>query len=176
MIAAFIQFFRSPRGRYILDKLIIKIPYAGGLLHKTSIEIFARVFHALYSESGDNLRVIKTAAEACRNKYMESRIKNVAIPLMLKDGLGLIESLEATGVFTKTALSRFRSGSEAGALKSASLQLANYYERETSYKMKAFIDLVNILISVVIVLVVIALTVVSSETAVIRPKMPGLKY
>ncbi|MCP4723536.1 MAG: type II secretion system F family protein, partial [bacterium] len=47
MIAAFIQFFRSPRGRYILDKLIIKIPYAGGLLHKTSIEIFARVFHAL---------------------------------------------------------------------------------------------------------------------------------
>jgi len=175
-VIAAIYFARSPRGRFLIDKYIIKFPYIGSLMHKTSIEIFARIFHALYSESGDNISVIRIAAEACRNKYMEYQIINVAIPHMLKEGGGLVESLERTGVFTRTALSRLRSGSEAGALKSATLQLANYYESETTYRMKGFIDWVNISVSLVIVLVVIGLTIVSSETAVVSPKMPGLNY
>jgi len=175
-IVALVQVIRSRRGRSFIDKWIIRIPYIGPLFHKTSIEIFARVFNALYSESGDNISVIKIAAEACRNTYMKSQIVSVAIPLMLKEGRGLVESLEATGVFTRTALSRLRSGAEAGALKSSALQLANYYEKETVYRLKGFIDWVSVSVSVVIVLVVIALTIVSSETAVISPKMPGMRY
>ncbi len=171
-----VSFMRSVKGRKIFDTFSIRLPYIGGLLHKTSIEIFSRVFHALYSDSGDNIHVIKVAAEACRNTFMESRIKSVAIPLMLKNRKGLVESLEKTGVFTNSALSRFRSGSEAGALKSATLQLANYYEKETSYKMKSSIELINIAISILIILVVIGLTIISSETAVISPTMPGLTY
>lgn len=175
-MAGFARIFKSRTGRYYFDKYLIRVFYIGPLLHKTSIEIFARVFHVLYSDSGDNIQVIRIAAKACRNKFMESQIISIAIPLMVKEGQGLIESLEATGVFTKTSLSRFRSGAESGALKSASLQLANYYEKETSYKLRGFIDWVNVAVSIVIVLIVIGLTVVSSETAVMRPKMPGLNY
>ena len=168
--------FKSEKGRYQFDKFVIRLFYIGGLLHKTSIEIFSRVFHVLYSESGDNIKVIRIAAEACRNKFIESQIISVAIPKMVKEGSGLVESLEASGVFTKTALSRFRSGADSGTLKKSSLQLANYYEKETSYKLKSFIDWVNVVVSVVIVLIVIGLTIISSETAVMSPKMPGMNY
>ena len=168
--------FKSEKGLYQFDKFVIRLFYIGGLLHKTSIEIFSRVFHVLYSESGDNIKVIRIAAEACRNKFIESQIISVAIPKMVKEGSGLVESLEASGVFTKTALSRFRSGADSGTLKKSSLQLANYYEKETSYKLKSFIDWVNVVVSVVIVLIVIGLTIISSETAVMSPKMPGMNY
>ncbi len=174
LIWGVIAFVRSESGRLFIDKNIPKIPVVGPLLHKTSIEIFARVFYALYSGSGENITVLRVAAEACRNKYMEKAIKEKAIPMMIKEGKGLVESIELTGVFTRNALGRLRSGAESGALKMAALQLANYYETETTYKLRNVIDIINISISLFIMLVMIFLTLVSSETALIRPQNPML--
>ncbi|SMO35340.1 type II secretion system F family protein [Gracilimonas mengyeensis] len=168
-IAGFIYYIKTPKGKLNLDKYIIHIPVIGDLLHKTSIEIFSRVFYTLYSGSGQNIEVIKVAAEACRNKYMEKQIKEVAIKMMLKDGAGLIESLETTGVFTKTALSRFRLGAESGALRENAKQLAEYYEIQTTYKMQSVIDIINLFINLFIMIALIAITIVSSESAIIQP-------
>jgi type IV pilus assembly protein PilC len=168
-ISAFIYFIKTPKGELLKDKYIISIPVVGDLLHKTSIEIFARVFFTLYSGSGQNIEVIKVAAEACRNKYMEKQIKEVAIRRMLKDGAGLIESMEATGVFTNTALSRFRLGAESGALRENAKQLAEYYEIQTTYKMQSVIDVINLFINLFIMVALIAITIVSSESAIIQP-------
>ncbi len=173
-IIGFIVFYKTPKGKLLFDKYIIKLPFIGDLMHKTSIEIFSRVFYTLYTGSGDNIRVIRIAAEACRNSYMENQIKEIAIPMMLKDGKGLVESLEATKVFTKTAISRFRLGSESGSLRSNAQQLANYYEAQTGYRMENTINLINVSISMFIMVVMVAITIVSSETAVIHPNPPGM--
>ena len=168
------RYFTTEKGRFILDRYIWRLPVIGQLLHKMSIEIFCRVFYALYSGAGENIEVIRMAAEACGNKYMEHQIKTVALPLMVQKGTGITEAFEATGVFTKTAISRFHSGSETGTVKHTALQLAEYYEKETTYKMKNAIDYIQLAISMVIMVVLTALTIVSSETATIRPKNPAI--
>lgn len=175
IIWAVLHFVRSKKGKLIIDKYIPKVPVVGPLLHKTSIEIFARVFYSLYSGSGENISVLRIAAEACGNTYMEKQVKEVAIPMMIKEGKGLVESLEMTEVFTKNALSRLRSGAESGTLKMAAYQLANYYEKETTYKLKNVIDLININISMLIMVIMILLTLVSSETALIKPENPMIR-
>ena len=169
-----LRFAFSRRGRLLVDKYLIKLPVLGPLLHKTSIEIFCRVFCALYSGSGENIEVIRVAAEACRNRYMEQQIKEITIPMMIKEGKGLVESLEKTGVFTESALARLRGGAETGTLRKTARQVANYYERETTYKMKALIDWIQVFIAFFVLFVMTGITVVSSETAIIRPKMPGV--
>jgi type IV pilus assembly protein PilC len=168
------RFFTTERGRFIMDKYLWSIPVMGQLLHKTSIEIFCRVFYALYSGAGENIEVIRMAAEACGNKFMEHQIKTVALPMMIQKGAGITEAFEATGVFTKTAISRFHSGAETGTVKTTALQLAEYYEKETSYKMKNAIDFIQLWISMIIMIVLTALTLVSSETATIKPKNPAM--
>jgi type IV pilus assembly protein PilC len=105
---------------------------------------------------------------------MEHQVKTVALPMMVQKGTGITEAFEAAGVFTKTAISRFHSGSETGTVKHTALQLADYYEKETSYKMKNAIDYIQLIISMVIMVVLTALTIVSSETATIRPKNPAI--
>ena len=169
-----VKYFSTKKGRFLLDRYIWQVPVIGGLLHKTSIEIFCRVFYALYSGAGENIEVIKMAAEACGNKYMEHQIKTIALPMMIQKGAGITEAFEASGVFTKTAISRFHSGSETGTVKHTAQQLAEYYEKETSYKMKNAIDFIQLVISMVIMIVLTALTIVSSETATIRPKNPAI--
>ena len=170
---AFARFATTERGRFMIDKYTWKVPAIGDLMHKTSIEIFCRVFYALYSGSGENIEVIKMASEACGNKYMEYQIKTIALPMMVEKGMGITEAFEATGVFTKTALSRFHSGAETGTVKHTALQLAEYYEKETSYRMRNAIDMIQLVISMIIMVVLTGLTLVSSETATIKPKPPG---
>lgn len=164
-------FISTPNGRLWFDKTLIKIPIIGDLLHKTSIEIFSRVFYTLYTGSGENVDVIRIAASACRNKYMEDQIKKISIPMMLKDGKGLVESIEAAKVFPVTAISRFRLGSESGSLRDNAKQLADYYELQTGYKMDSTIAAINIAVSMFIMIVMVAITVVSAETAVIQPEI-----
>jgi type IV pilus assembly protein PilC len=159
----------TDRGRFWLDKNIIRIPIIGSMLHKTAIEIFCRVFYALYSGSGENIEIIRMASEACGNRYMEHQIKTIAIPMMLERGKGLTEAFEATNVFTKTAISRFSSGAETGTVKTTALQLAEYYEKETTYRMKNAIEIIQLSVSMIMMIVLTALTLVSSETALIRP-------
>lgn len=169
-LAGYLYWIYTPKGRLWIDKHKLKIPVMGDLMHKTSIEIFSRVFYTLYSGSGQNIEVIKIAAEACRNKYMEKQIKQVAIKMMLKEGAGLIESLKATEVFTNTAISRFKLGAESGALRENAKQLAEYYETQTTYRMEAVIDLISLFVNLFIMFALIAITVVSSESALIRPE------
>jgi len=167
------RFAVTKKGGYIIDKYIIKIPVLGTLIHKTLIEVYCRVFYTLYSGSAESIEPIRIAAEATGNRYFEERIKNIAIPLMIKRGIGVTDAFIASGVFTETAISRLHSGEETGTLKNTSLQLANYYESETVYKLKNFIEFIQISIAMVIMVVMIALTLVSAETATVRPKTPG---
>jgi type IV pilus assembly protein PilC len=171
--AAVGRYFMTEQGKFVMDKYIIRLPVLGNLFHKTAIEIFCRVFYSLYSGSGENIEVIRLAAEACGNKYMEQQIKSIAIPLMLQKGKGLTEAFEASGVFTKTAISRFNSGSETGTVKQTAYQLAEYYEKETTYRLRNAIEFIQIAIAMFIMIVLTLLTIVSSETAMVRPKVPG---
>ncbi|KAF0152879.1 MAG: Type IV pilus assembly protein PilC [Ignavibacteria bacterium] len=167
-----IRLAKTKKGKLLVDKYIMKIPIMGPLIHKTNIEVFCRVFYTLYSGSAESIEPIRIAAEATDNDYFEQRIKNVAIPMMIKRGIGITEAFEASGVFTETAISRFHSGEETGTIKNTALQLANYYESETVYRLKNIIEMIQVFIAMIIMIVMIGLTLVSAETATISPKPP----
>jgi type IV pilus assembly protein PilC len=167
------RFYKTPKGRVFFHRIILSLPVVGSLFHKSSIEIFSRVFHALYSGSGENINVIKTAAEACRNAYIEQKIKDVVIPTMLREGKSFTECLEKTEVFPANAINRFRSGEESGTLKESAFQLANYYEKETTHKLTRVVEYINLSVSVAVTLLILMLTVISSEIGVVSPTTGG---
>jgi len=173
-LIGFIAWARTPKGQFALAKYMIRIPVVGGLLHKLNIEVFCRVFAILYSGSGENLEVIRVAAEACGNPYMEHQIKTITIPAMMGQGAGLVESIEASGVFTAMTLSRFKTGAETGAVRKSAQQMADYYERETSLKLKVAVETIQTFVGLFIGVMVAFLTVLSAETAMIRPDSSDL--
>ncbi|HPY96853.1 MAG TPA: type II secretion system F family protein, partial [Candidatus Cloacimonadota bacterium] len=133
------MYWRSDVGQVARDKMLINLPIIGPLLHKSSIEIFFRVFSAIYSGAENNIETLRASAEACRNKYMEKGVKEIAIPMMLKEGAALVPALQASGVFNRTTLNRLRSGAETGNVVSSAEQIAKFYEQETTYKMQSLI-------------------------------------
>ena len=168
-IGAVIAFLRSNRGIFLTHRFMIRLPIIGGLLHKLNIEIFCRVFAVLYSGSGENISVIKIAAEASGNRYIEHRVKTVTIPMMVAQGADLVKAMEASGAFTPMALARFRSGSETGNVRSSARQMADYYENETSLKLKSVVEVIQTAVALIITLAIMGLTILSSELAMVSP-------
>lgn len=175
-VLLFFYYAQTTKGKVIVHKLMLKLPLIGNLIHKSIIEIFCRVFYSLYTGSAENIEPIRIAAEATGNKYFEARIKTVAIPIMIREGKGLTEAFEAADVFTKTAISRFHAGEETGTVRNVALQIANYYESETTHKLKFLIESIQLIIAMFIMIVITALTLISAETATIRPKYPGMGF
>jgi len=173
-IIILLSWWRTPGGRVWRDRMIIKLPVIGKLLHKSSIEIFCRVFAAIYSGAENNIETIQASAEACRNAHMEKNIKEITIPLMLKEGMSLVPALAAAKVFNQTTLIRFKTGSETGNVLISAQQIAKFYEKETTYKMQNLIASIQTLIGAFIGIVITALTIVSAEIATVSPPTPGM--
>ncbi|MFW5627939.1 MAG: type II secretion system F family protein [Candidatus Cloacimonadaceae bacterium] len=163
------RWWSTPKGRIWKDKNLVKLPLIGHLLHKSAIETYFRVFSIIYGGAADNIETIRTAAEACRNAWMEDRIKRITIPLMLKDGVGLVEAMTASEVFTKTALTRIRTGQETGTILQSAQQIATFYEAETTYKMNNLVEYIQTIVGMVVALAITFLTVVSAEIATVSP-------
>ena len=169
LVTGAILWIRTPRGNFLLHKYLIRLPVIGPLLHKQNIEIFCRVFSVIYSGSGENIEVLKIAAEACGNKYIEHRVKTITIPLMVAKGMDLVKSMEAAEVFTPMTIARFRSGAETGNVRLSAQQMADYYEKETSMKMKVAVETIQTVVAIIISIGVTFLTLISSELALISP-------
>ncbi len=169
LFGAIYMFLKSNRGTFLTHRFMIRIPVIGALLHKLNLEIFCRVFAVLYSGSGDNISVIKIAAEASGNRYIEHRVKTVTIPMMVAQGADLVKSMEASGVFTSMTLARFRSGSETGNVRSSARQMADYYESETSLKLRSVVEMIQTVVALIITLAIMGLTILSSELALVSP-------
>ncbi|MBN1326602.1 MAG: type II secretion system F family protein [Candidatus Cloacimonetes bacterium] len=161
--------WRTPNGMVWRDKNMIKLPIIGHLLHKSSIEIFFRVFSAIYAGAENNIETIQASAEACRNAYIEKGIRTITIPLMLKDGLPLVPALQQAKVFNRTTLNRLKTGTESGNVLQSAKQIATFYEKETTYKMNTIIESIQVFIGMFIGIVITLLTIVSSEIATVSP-------
>ena len=173
-IGSLFMWFRSPKGMFYRDKWMVQLPIIGHLLHKTSIEIFFRVFGSVYSGADNNIETLRAASEASRNKWMEHGVKEIAIPMMLRDGAALVPALATSKVFNQTTLNRLRSGAETGNILASANQIARFFEQETTYKMKGVIGSIEMIVMIYIGVVLVLLTVVSSEIAMVSPPVPGM--
>ena len=166
IIAGFI-YKQTEDGKVFFDKIKLKMPVIGRIFHNNAIEIFSRVFYSLYSGAGENVKAIRIAAEASNNKYIEKRVKDEAIPAMLKEGKSLVRALAQTEVFPRVALARFRSGEESGSLRTNARQLADYYEAQIKYSLERLVDSVNIFTAIIITIAMLYLILLASESVVI---------
>ncbi len=173
-IICIIAWWRTPNGKVWRDKFLIRLPVIGHLLHKTSIEIFFRVFSAIYTGAENNIETLRASASACQNAYIEKNINKITIPRMLKEGMSLVPALEIAGVFNTMTLNRLRTGAEVGNILQAAKQISLFYEKETQTKMEGLIASIQGFIGVFIAIVIVLLTVVSMEVAFVSPPTPGV--
>lgn len=174
--AGYSFFFRTVRGKMLVHKHMLRVLYLGPLLHKLNLEVFCRVFGVLYTGAGENQEIMKIAAEATGNLYIERQIKAITVPLMMARGTDLVTAMEASGVFLPMMIARFRSGSETGGVRESADEMADFYEKETNLKMQTAVETIKTGTAIIISILVGILTIITAESALIQPSASDIMF
>lgn len=129
LIVIFRQLLKhSPRFRFQVDKLKLKIWVLGPLLEKIILSRFVNYLALLY-RSGipiiDSLKMTETIVE---NKVIEQALRNVRT--MIADGATVSLAFEMGEIFPKLVLSMIRVGEKTGDLGASLQNVSYFYKRD----------------------------------------------
>jgi MSHA biogenesis protein MshG len=142
------------QGRLVWDRIKLKIPIIGKVIHKATLSRFARSF-ALGLTSGVPItQAMKMVAQTVDNDFMASRIEQMREGV--ERGDTVLRTAIASGVFTPVVLQMIAVGEESGALDDLLGEIAELYRREVEYEIKTLASQIEpILVAGMAVLVLI---------------------
>jgi type IV pilus assembly protein PilC len=118
----------STTGRVIWDRLKLKIPLAGGILHRFAIMQFTQSLGTLLSGGTPMVPAIEIASQSVTNQ--EVSLKVFAIVQNVRQGEPLWRSLESTGVISDLAIEMIKVGESTGALTEMLANVSEFYDEE----------------------------------------------
>ncbi len=133
-VFAFRAWLKTTAGRFAWDRLSLKIPIAGKILHKAALSRFARSF-ALGVRSGVPLmQALSNSAQTVGNSYVASRIE--AMRENVERGESLLRATLGAGIFTPVVTQMVAVGEESGAIDEMMEEIGDMYRQEVEYELK----------------------------------------
>jgi type IV pilus assembly protein PilC len=150
--AAFTWWRRTPHGRATLDRLILRLPWAGPVLHRYALATFSRSLAAVAGGGTPVVPALEVAVAAVSNTHVASRLRT-AIPLVV-GGSSLARALEQTGVATPILVEMVGVGEHTGALEEMLGHAADAADDEIDLRLSSMAALLEPVIMAVMGLVV----------------------
>ena len=151
-LAAFSVFMyvykRSPKLQHTVDRLMLKIPVIGQVLHNSAIARFARTLAVTFKAGVPLVEAMDSVAGATG-----SRVYTEAVYQMRDDvavGYPLNVAMKQVGIFPHMVVQMTAIGEEAGALDTMLYKVAEFYEEEVNNAVDAISSLIEPFIMVVI--------------------------
>jgi type IV pilus assembly protein PilC len=128
LAAAFRSYYRTPKGRYTVDALLLKSPVFGPLLRKIAVARFTRTMATLIASGVPILDCLDITAHTSGNAVIEEAI--LSVKKAIEEGRTIVDPLKASGVFPNMVVSMIGVGEQAGALETMLTKIADFYEEE----------------------------------------------
>src|SRR5262245_21018191 len=126
--AMFRSYYRTPNGRYSVDKALLKAPIFGPLLRKIAVARFTRTMATLIASGVPILDCLDITAHTSGNAIIEEAI--LSVKKAIEEGRTIVDPLKASGVFPSMVVSMIGVGEQAGALETMLTKIADFYEEE----------------------------------------------
>jgi len=125
----------TPPGRYVWDRMKLRLPIAGPLIHKATMARFARAF-ALTGKSGVPIvQALAVVGEVVENVFVRGRVEKMREGI--ERGESILVTATATGVFNPVVLQMIAVGEETGEIDSLMQEIAEMYERDVEFEIEA---------------------------------------
>jgi MSHA biogenesis protein MshG len=126
---------KSGVGRYQWDRLKLRVPVIGELIHKATLARFTRSF-ALASRSGVPIvQALSVVSNVVDNAFMQDRIAQMRNGI--ERGESILRTAAAAGIFNSLVLQMIAVGEETGEVDAMMDDVANLYEREVTLEVES---------------------------------------
>ncbi|MGI8789136.1 MAG: type II secretion system F family protein [Pyrinomonadaceae bacterium] len=121
-------YYKTPKGKWAIDSMLLKMPIFGSILRKIAVARFARILSTLLSSGVPILQSLEITAKTAGNVVIEDAIMKVRAGV--EQGESFVEPLKATDVFPHMVGQMIGVGEQTGALDAMLGKIADFYEDE----------------------------------------------
>jgi len=155
-------YFRTRRGRYQWDKLMLKIPYLGKIKHLLELSRCCRSLSVLFSSGLPLTEAVPMISQSCSNRVIAESFSELNKRMVKGEGLAI--PMAGDKVFLPLMVQMVKVGEETGNLDNTLLTVSRTYSADAEYRLKTAISLVQPIMTIFIGLFVglIALSMTSA--------------
>ena len=151
--AAFIYFFkRSPAFQHTVDRMLLKLPVIGQILHQSAIARFARTLAVTFAAGVPLVEALDAVAGATGNQVYEKAVHRMKDDVSV--GYPVNMAMKQVNLFPHMVVQMTAIGEEAGALDTMLIKVAEFYETEVNNAVDALASMLEPLIIVFLGVVV----------------------
>ena len=121
-------YYKTPKGRWQIDTLLLKLPVFGSILRKIGVARFSRILSTLLSSGVPILQSLDITAKTAGNVVIEDAVLKVRAGV--ERGENFVDPLKATNVFPHMVGQMIGVGEQTGALDAMLGKIADFYEEE----------------------------------------------
>ncbi|MBI5048303.1 MAG: type II secretion system F family protein [Deltaproteobacteria bacterium] len=141
LAVAYKWFYSTPKGKAIIDDIMLKLPVFGDLLRKTAVARFTRTMATMMASGVPILDALEIVAKTAGNKTIEAAIMKTRTAL--SQGKTLAEPLAETKVFPSMVVQMIAVGESTGALDAMLSKIADFYEEEVDQAVDTLMSLIE---------------------------------
>jgi len=134
-IFAFRRFYRTERGRTVVDDLVLKAPVFGVLIRKVAVAKFTRTLGTMISSGVPILDSLEIVAATAGNKTIERALRETR--MSISEGRTIAEPLADSDVFPAMVVQMISVGEATGALDTMLTKIADFYDDEVDAAVEA---------------------------------------
>ena len=153
--AAFKAWARREGSVIILDRMLFRIPYVGGLMRMYSTSQLARTLSALLQGGLPLLNALEVAGDSVGNRAMAVAVSKATS--QIREGRSLTMALESTAMVDSLTLEMVKVGEQTGALGDMLNSVADFYDEEMEMSMAKVLSLVEPVLLVFMAVIVAAM-------------------
>ena len=148
-VGVFLFFYkRSPALKHTMDRLMLKIPVIGKVLHDSSIARFARTLAVTFKAGVPLVEAMDNVAGATGNTVYERAVRKMKDDVAV--GYPVNVAMKQVDLFPHMVVQMTAIGEEAGALDTMLLKVAEFYEEEVNNAVDAISSLIEPFVMVII--------------------------
>ncbi len=142
------RWYKTERGRRVIDSLTLKIPVIGMLLRKIAVARFCRTLSTLTSSGVPILDGLEITAKTSGNAVIEDAV--MVVRKAVEEGKTLSAPLAETKVFPPMVVQMINVGEQTGALDQMLSKIADFYEEEVDTAVAGLMKLIEPLMIVLL--------------------------
>ncbi|MFN2501238.1 MAG: type II secretion system F family protein [Pyrinomonadaceae bacterium] len=146
---------RTPGGRLLLHKLLLKIPVAGQLIRNMATAQLSRSLSTLLSGGITVPDSWEISSQAINN--LELRRRSQSVLPMIREGRGFTEALEKAKWVPELALDMIGIGEKSGSLREMLDEVSTFYDAEAEVRLEQFTTLLEPMILLFMAAIVITI-------------------
>ncbi|MEA1992054.1 MAG: type II secretion system F family protein [Thermodesulfobacteriota bacterium] len=141
MVFLFKKYYKTEKGRRVVDRLILKSPVFGPLLKKVAVAKLTRTLGTLINSGVPILESLNVAAGTAGNKMVEEAIYHVRSSI--SEGRTIAQPLGESGIFPAMVVQMVSVGETTGALDQMLNKIADFYDEEVETAVDALTSMIE---------------------------------